>query len=292
MRRIAGGVATVAIAALAGLPAGAAAENTIVPSSVERSATVPAGGARSLRLACPDTAVALHAAVVRLPGGAGVSDSIPGSSARRWTIRLAGAASGDRKVTAVLRCVRLRLPLGVSGVTLRVASGSRPSLAVAPRDSARAGLTCPQGYAPTGYGFGASSTAVSLAAAVPTRRGWRFRVENGGGSPTTAAVRIRCLQPMVRGRRGGRVVRLRFGLQRLDFRRTVPTGDRESLRGFCARDHISVASGVALDPSDDILLRTTYPAGGSSARWSFGNTGAPAQIRAYMLCLARFSRFG
>jgi len=293
MTRIACGVAAVAFAALAVLPAGAAARDTVVASSVERSVTVSAGDTRSLRLACPETAVALNAALVEPPRGVIVRDSIPGAQARRWTFRLAAVAgASEREVTGVVRCVRLRLPARVSDVILRVSSEAQPDRVVSAGQSVRIGPRCPRGYVPTGQGIGASSRDVSVAAAIPNARGWNFRIENTGSSDATFTARIRCLQRTVIGSRRNKTVRLRFDVQRTAFRRTVAAGREPGFEGFCAGDHFSLATGISLGQDHDVQLADSYPSGGSSARWSFDQVREAESVRAYMLCVARFSRFG
>lgn len=293
MYRIAGGVAAVAMAALAVLPAGAAARSTIVASSVERSAAVPAGGTTSLRLACPKRAVALNAALVRRPRGVVVRDSIPGAEARRWTFRLsADAGASDREVTAIVRCVQLRLPARVSDVILRVSSETQPDRLVSPGGSVRVEPRCPRGYVATGQGIGAGSRAISVGAAVPSAGGWDFRIENTGDTASTFTARIRCLQRTVTGSRKGRTVRLRFDVQRTSFRRTVPAGRDPGFEGFCARDRFSVATGISLGRDHDVVLENTYPVAGSAGQWDLGNARAAESVRAHMLCVARFSRFG
>ena len=291
MRRIAGGGVIVAIAMLAALPAGAVARSTVAPSTVGGAASVPAGGSKSLTLTCPGTAVALHAAPVRLPGGVRVADSGPADDARRWTLRLASVARRARRVSATLRCVTLRLPDGLSDVTVRVSSESRPKLRVRAGSSAATGLRCPAGYTPTGQGVGMSTRAVKLVAAVPNGRGWRFRFENNGKSAATASARIRCLQRVVSGSRNGANARLVFGVTRLALSAPVLSGRNVSIVGSCARNRFSLGMGLSLDRDDDIALLRSFPFGSRGGSSFFRNRGAPERVRSYMLCLSRASRF-
>ena len=112
------------IALLAG-PASALAANVVVPSSVADSTTVPADGSRTLTLRCPATAVALNAAVTNHDPGVTVRRSIPGSKAGTWSFRLRGEGGGGG-VRAVVRCVRLQLPVGVTLPRRAVETGQRP----------------------------------------------------------------------------------------------------------------------------------------------------------------------
>lgn len=281
----------VGLAALAALPAAAAARATVVPSSTDRSVTVPPRGARSLTLTCPRTAVALHAAAVRLPGGVRVADSVPGKDARRWTIRFASVARGARKARATLRCVRLRLPSGVSGVTVGVSTGSRPHVRVAARSSEEVTLRCPPGYVPTGQGVGAGTRGVSLTAAVPDDRGWVFRIDNRGESAAHASARIRCLERVVSGRRAGKRTALAFGLKRVAFQVPIAGGGRSSFKGSCARGRFSVATGFQVGGPGRTTLLRSFPFGARNASWTFANRGVAGTATGYLTCLSRSSRF-
>jgi len=291
MRRIAGGGVTVAIAMLAALPAGAVARPTVAPSTVGGATSVPAGGSKSLTLTCPGSAVALHAAPVRLPSGVRVAESGPGDDARRWTLRLASVAGKARKASATLRCVTLQLPSGFSNVTVRVSTEARPKLRVPAGSSLAVGLRCPSGYTPTGQGVGMSTRAVRLVAAVPNRRGWSFRFENNGESAATANARIRCLQRVVVGTRGGTSARLTFAVKRVAHNTPIRSGKSRATSGSCAPDHFSLGTGISLDRDDDISLLRSYPFGGREGSWFFRNRGAAEPVKSYLLCLSRASRF-
>ena len=101
--------------ALLAAPASALAANVVVPSSVAGSTVVPAGGSSTLTLRCPAPGVALNAAVTNHDPGVTVRRSIPGSGVGTWRFRLTGTDGGGG-VRAVLRCVRLQLPVGVAGM--------------------------------------------------------------------------------------------------------------------------------------------------------------------------------
>lgn len=291
MRGIAGGGVTVAIFMLCASPAGAGAKATVLPSTVGGATNVPAGGARSLTLTCPGTAVALHAAPVRLPSGVRVTNSGPSDDVRRWTLRFGSVARASRRVSATLRCVRLDLPNGVTDVTVRVSTDNRPSVRVAAGSTVNLSLRCPSGYIPTGQGVGVSTRAVKLVAAVPNGRGWAFRVENNGGSMARANASIRCLQRVASGRRGGARTRLAFGVKRMAYNGQVRSGKSRSISGTCARGRFSVSTGLSLDPGDDISLLRSYPFDSRDAKWFFSHRGAPEPVTSYLLCLSRSSRF-
>jgi hypothetical protein len=291
MRAIIGGGATVAIVVLSALPATAAAQPTVVPSSAKGSTTVPGGGARSLTLTCPASAVALHAAAVRVPSGVRIADSAPGRNVRRWTLRFASVARGARRVSATLRCVRLHLPSGISDVTLRVSTSSRPKLRVPAGSSVEVPLGCVPGYIPAGQGVGASTRAVSVSAAVPNSSGWVFRIENNGDSTATAAARIRCLQRVAVGRRNRAKTRLRFDVKHLALSVPVRSGRSRSFTGSCAPDRFSLGTGISIDHTDDIALLRSFPFGSREGSWFLRNGGAAEPVKGYLLCLSRASRF-
>jgi hypothetical protein len=285
MRRIAGGGVAAAMVVLLALPAGANAAPTVVASSVNGSVTVPAGGARSLKLRCPATSVALHAAVTRLPSGVRIAGSTTGDAqARRWTFRFASAARARRAVSATVRCVRLDLPAGVTGVVVRVGNLSRPGLRVKAGATKKLTLRCQPGYTPTGYGVGVSTRAVELAAVVPGKRGWSFRFANRGDSAAEVTARIRCLQRVAAGSKDGAGVRLTFKVTRSFASRRGP-----SFSSGCARERFSVATGFWAGGDDALSLRTTFPRGESNARWLF--EGGTRRVRGYLVCLSPDSHF-
>jgi hypothetical protein len=291
MRRKGGGGVAVTIALLAALPAGAGAQETVVASSVSGARAVPAGKARSLTLTCPNTAVALHAAPVRIPSGVRVVNSAPGDNVRRWTLRFASVARKRRRVTAGLRCVRLALPSAVRGVIVRVNTISLPNLRVRAGATRQRALRCPRGYVPTGQGVGASTRAISLSAAIPNRRGWAFRIRNRGNSAARASIRIRCLQRLVSGRRNGAKETLAFRVRRVGYNFPVRSGRNRSADGRCAPSRFSLGTGVSIDRSDNISLLRSFPSGSRKGWWFFRNPGPPEPVRAYLLCLSQRSRF-
>ena len=199
--------------ALLAVPASALAADVVVPSSVARSTTVPAGGSKTLTLRCPAGAVALNAAVTNHDPGVTVRRSIPGSGAGSWSFRLAGADGGGG-VRAVLRCVRLQLPVGVSGARLDV-STRRPPVEVPAGGRTTVRLRCGAAWVGTGYGFDPGTRGdARLASVVPRAHGWDFIIaERGAPRRATARVSARCLRQTVTSTGG----RLRFDVARLVF---------------------------------------------------------------------------
>jgi hypothetical protein len=270
----------IGLVVLGAVPASAAAALPVVdPVSVRGSTNLPSGGERTLVLTCPEPAVALHAGASVEPG----SDSVPGSNARRWSFRFVSDA-GDpaRRVRAVLRCVRLQLPAGVSGVRLTVGTVRGPDEFVVAGASRRIALTCQRGMIPTGWGIerGASGQALAVAAANPTRRGFVFRLENTGRVGASATARIRCLKRSQRAQSGERHA---FTTRVARFDDSGP-GARHACRG----SEYSLSTGVSLDPADHILLTRAMPAGARGGRWSFNGSG---EASTSLVCLDRTSRF-
>jgi hypothetical protein len=297
-----GGVIAVAAAAAIVPAAGAHAQGAVQPHSIARSSTVPAGESRSLTLSCPRGAVALNAAVTSLGAGVAVRDSVPGDDARRWTLRLVALRGARRRnVSAELRCVSLRLSNGVTAVQLRTFTKRRPGLRVPAMSTRRFELRCGRGHLPTGYGLdrgpqgtaqGLPSGEVRIAAAVPTSRGWVFRLENTGGANARAGVAIRCLKRTAIGRRQGGDLRHSFSIDRPRFRGTVASGGERELSNSCGSDEFSVATGVALDADDDIMLSGSYPDGPRGGVWTFKQGSGTEPVSTYLVCLARETRFG
>jgi hypothetical protein len=297
-----GGVIAAAVVAAIVPAAGAHAQGAVEPHSIARSTSVPAGESRSLTLTCPRGAVALNAAVTSLGAGVAVRDSAPGRDARRWTFRLVALEGARRrKVSAELRCVSLRLSNGVTAVELLTFTERRPDLTVPPMSTVRFELRCGRGHLPTGYGLdrgpqgtagGLPSGEVRLAAAVPTRRGWVFRLENTGGADARAGLAIRCLKRTAVGRRKAGDLRHSFSIRRPRFRATVDAGGQRELSNACGRTEFSVATGVALDAGDDILLSGSHPDGPRGGVWTFKQGSGREPVSTYLLCLARDTRFG
>lgn len=280
--------------ALLAAPASALAADVVTPSSVARSTTVPAGGSSTLTLRCPTEAVALNAAVTRRGGGVIVHRSTPGTQAGDWSFRLSafnGASARQRGVRALLRCVRLRLPVGFSPARLSVSTQRPPAIRVPGRSSTRLVVRCPRGFASTGYGLDQRLGELTVAEATPSPRGWDFRIENLGAPPQRARLSVRCLKRTVAARRGGAPTQLSFQLAQRDFSNTVGSGSG-SFTHSCRRSEFSVATGSVVDPAGDIVLTGSHPARTQGGRWAFSNATAGDQVQSFLVCLSRRSQFG
>jgi hypothetical protein len=282
-----------ALAALLAVPAAARAADVVRPSSVSQATVVPAGGARTLALRCPTAAVALNAAVTRHGSGVSLRRSVPGADAGSWRFRLANASGARRRAAAVLRCVRLEVPAGISGVHLNVSTRRRPAVAIPAGGTADVGVRCHRGWGATGYALqpGADAGDIRIAAAVPSASGWSFTLENTGAALADTNLSVRCLKRDVSGRRAGAATTLRFVLARPTFENRVRSG----AGGFshtCARRQFAVATGLSLDPDDDIVMRGSFPSAGDTGVWSFRHSGAAESVESSLVCLTRGARFG
>lgn len=275
-------------------PASALAADVVAPSSVAASTTVPAGGSRTLTLRCPAAAVALNAAVTRRGGGVTVRRSIPGTDAGVWRFRLSADADARRRgVRAVLRCVRLRLPEGVSGTRLVVSTKRPPTTNIPAGSSTPVELRCRSGFVATGYGLDRGARRdVTIAAAVPSARGWSFRLENSGAAPASADLSMRCLKRIVSARRAGAPTQMTFGVSRRRFSDAIGAGAGMGLGHSCARSQFSVATGSELDAADAIELRGSHPVRSRGGRWEFAHANSGDRVSTFLVCLSRRTQFG
>jgi hypothetical protein len=278
--------------ALVALPSSAHAA-VVAPSSTSAERVVPAGGARTVTLSCPGTSVALSAAVTRQGRSAELLRSVPsGHDAGDWLLTFGAGRGAGRRVDAELRCVRLRVPAGVSGARLSVQTESRTRLRVPAGGTKTARVSCAPGYVATGWGFRRSRRGeLQVAAAVPSAGGWRFELENAGAGAARAAVSARCLKRVVRGRRGGGSVVLRFRVVRRAFEDVV-AGGRPSLSHRCRGGQYSLAAGHEVNPLDAIALVRSGASSRSRASWTFAEASAGDAVTTHVVCLARGSRFG
>jgi hypothetical protein len=280
--------------ALLAVPASALAADVVAPSSVAGSTTVPAGGSSTLTLRCPASAVALNAAVTRRGAGVTVRRSIPGAGSGDWRFRLAAAAGArNRGVHAVLRCVRLALPAGVSGARLVVSTSRPPSIPVPAGFSPPIDVSCARGFTATGYGLDRGvSRDVTVASAVPSARGWSFRLENTGASSANARLSVRCLKRVVNARRGGSPTSLSFRVTRREFSNRVGPGTRSRFSHSCRQSEFSAATGSIVDPAADIELGGSHPTRSRGGRWTFARVSAGDRVRSSLVCLSRRTQFG
>ena len=282
--------------ALLAAPASALAADVVVPSRVAASTTVPAGGSRTLTLRCPAAAVALNAAITRRGGGVTVRRSIPGTDAGVWRFRLSADAGARRRgVRAVLRCVSLRLPEGVSGTRLVVSTKRPPTTNIPAGSSSPVELRCRSGFVATGYGLDRGARRdVTIAAAVPSARGWSFRLENSGATPARADLSMRCLKRTVSARDGGGPIQLDFAITRRAFSDALTPlpGSGGTFTHTCAEGRFSVATGHRLDPTNGVVVTDTGPNGLRAGRWTFRGETDGDMMRTFLLCLNRHTRFG
>jgi len=281
--------------ALLAAPASALAADVVVPSSVAGSTTVPAGESRTLTLHCPATAVALNAAVTHRGAGVTVRRSIPGVAPGDWRFRLSAAVGArSRDVRAVLRCVRLAVPAGISGARLVVSTHRSPIFVIPAGSFVAAQIGCQAGFVSTGYALdqGAPRSDVGIAAAIPTANGWNFSLENTGASPARARFTARCLKRVVSGRREGASTSMTFGVTRPDFSNRVEPGPGRRFSHSCRRSEFSTATGSVVDPAEDIELSGSHPTGSSGGRWAFTRAHAGDRLRSSLVCLSRRTRFG
>ena len=279
--------------ALIALPADALAAGAVRPSSVTGSLIVPAGRPSTISLHCPPGAVALNGAITRRGDGVVVRRSIPGEGSGDWAFRVARDGAGSRSVSAVLRCVALRLPDGLSHARLDVRSRSRSGIELAPGAKRFVRVGCGRNWTATGYALSDGSGRVRLPEAAPEAHEWRFTLENTGTSTALAGLSVRCLRPGVTATRsGGGSAELRFGVTRPSFEHAFPAGpSRRTASGGCGGTRFSVAAGLQLDPADPFEVITAGPRRAGGARWTFRNVSAGDAFRGYVVCLARNSAF-
>ena len=280
--------------ALLGVPASAFAADVVVPSSVPGSTTVPAGGSSTLTLRCPGSAVALNAAVTRRGAGVTVRRSIPGTASGDWRFRLSAAPGArSRGVRAVLRCVRLDLPAGVSDTRLVVSTRRSPVFEIPAGSFIAAQIGCQSGFVATGYGLDRGARPdVTIAAATPAANGWNFSLENTGTSPARARFSARCLKSVVSARRGTASTSMTFGVKRREFLNRVGPGAAGRFSHSCRLSEFSTATGSVVDPADDIELSGSHPAGSRGGRWAFARAQAGDRARSTLVCLSRRTQFG
>ena len=274
--------------ALFGVPASALAADVVVPSSVALSTAVPSGGSKTLTLRCPAEAVALNAAVTNHDPGVTVRRSIPGRAPGAWSFRLAGADGGGG-LRAVLRCVRLQLPVGVSGVRLDV-STRRPPVEVPAGARTTVRVRCGAAWVGTGYGFDPGTRGdARLESVVPRAHGWDFIITNAGSTPAAARVSARCLRQAVTSTGG----RLRFDVARLVFSNLIGRmpGSAGTFTENCAKGQFSLATGYVVDQTSDVQLRLTHPEGRRAGRFRFRGAASDDVVTTYLVCLGRRSQF-
>jgi hypothetical protein len=274
--------ATLSILLAAALPAVTEAK-VVEPVWVTGKTAVAAGQTASLTLKCPARAVALNGTAT---SALAASSSTPGANARRWTFRFTAGAT-PRAGSAVQRCVRLRLPHRVHGISLVVGTVFEPVFEVPPGFTQQIDLKCPSGQVPTGWGLERRSpdNGLAIAGAVPTPRGWSFAVKNTGSTGAAGSLNARCLEKRQRAPSG----------QHHTFATRIATFT-EQLHGgttsrSCRSNEYSVATGVSRPASDDIVLTGTGLQGERGAEWSFSQSSGATAITTSLVCLARTTGF-
>jgi hypothetical protein len=280
-------------AALLAVPGEALGANTVRTFSVTGRLVAPAGHPSTLSLQCPADAVALNGAVSRKGAGAVVRRSTPGHGSGDWSFRLAASGSGSRAVSAVLRCVRLQLPAGLSGARLDVRTRLQSSIDIAPGATKTTRVGCGSAWTATGYALAAGRRAdVRLAEVLPDAHGWTFTLENTGSATAHAGVSARCISSRATAHRsGGGSAELAFGVSRQARLDTVGPGAARTFTHRCGGGGFSLATGSIVNPLDPIELALSSPAGPGAGRWTFANASTGDPVRSYLVCLSRGSRF-
>lgn len=283
---------SVLIAVLA-VPADALGAATVRTSSVTGRMVVPGGSPSTLSLRCPAGAVALNAAIAQQGRGVVVRRSIPGAGSGDWSFRVAAGGSGARSVSAVLRCVSLRLPEGFTRAHVRVKTQRKADLLIAPGATGTTAVACGSRWTATGYALsGGRRGDVRLAEVVPSAHGWRFTLENTGPSRARAEVAVRCLRSKaIATNPGGGTSELRFNVTRPSFSTTFPRGGPQIEASGCRVGRFNLAAGGALDPASTIELLIASPLRERGARWKFARRQEGDRFTGHTVCLSRRSRF-
>ena len=275
------------VAALLAVPAGAHAANVVRPTSVSGTDTLTAG-THTLHLQCPAPSVALNAAVIRKSPGVTLRRSIPGSAAGNWRFRVE-VANGGSRVRSVLRCVRLDVPAGMSGVRLGVKTTSEPGVGIPGDGATEVALRCGPAWVATGYALDAGGSGnVRLASVVPVAHGWNFVLENVGPADASAGVSARCLRRTVSTAGSAE---LRFDITRPSRGNILGTNSTPTLSHSCGAGRFSLATGSIVDPRDPIVFAAGGPIRSQGGRWTFRNASGGDRVRTFLVCLSRSTGF-
>jgi hypothetical protein len=255
----------------------APAEAKVVePVWVTKRVAASPGQPKSITLKCPARAVALNGAAPN------ATSSTPVADARRWSFRF------TRSGSATLRCVRLRLPQDVGGISLKVGTIFEPVFEVPPGFTQQIDVTCPSGQVPVGWGLDrrTDDNGLFIAAAVPIARGWSFAVRNTADIGAAGSLSARCLEKKQRTSTGQRHA---FSTRVASFTERFDGGGTTS--HSCRANEYSVATGVSLPATADVLFTGTDLTGERGARWRFANPGGSTPVRTSLICLARTTGF-
>jgi hypothetical protein len=273
--------------ALLSFPADALAAGTVRTSSVTGRLVV-AARPTTMSLHCPAGAVALNAAVTRQGRGVVVQRSVPGKDSGGWSFRVAPGGAGSRSVSAVLRCVSLRLPNGLTNARLNITTRSKGGMVLAPGATTTATLDCGRAWTATGYAL--RGAGIRLADVVPGAHGWRFTLENIGSSTARAAVSARCLRSNVTATTSsGGTSAMSFAVSRPAQSNTLGP-NAVTFRHSCG-GRFSLATGSSVDPAASIELAVSSPAGPADGRWTFRHASGGDRVRSYLVCLSGATRF-
>jgi hypothetical protein len=291
MMRLSTAVRLSVLIALLAVPADALGASTVRTSSVSGRLVVPSGGPRTLSLHCPADAVALNGAITRKGRGVVVRSSMPGRGSGDWAFRVAASGAGSRTVSAVLRCVSLRLPEEFTQARVNIKTQRRTDVVIAPGATATTEVACGARWTATGYGLsGGRRGNVRFAEVVPGAHGWRFTLENTGSSTVRPAVAGRCLRSKVTATGpGGRSAELAFSVSRPSHSNTVGPGS-DTFTHSCG-GRFSVATGSIVDPAGSIEMAGSSPTGPAGGRWTFRSASGGDRVRSFLVCLSRASRF-
>jgi hypothetical protein len=267
--------AALAITAAVAIPAAADAK-VVEPVWVTKNVAASPGQTKSITLKCPAHAVALNGAAPN------ASSSVAAADARRWTFRF------TRPGTAILRCVRLRPPHRVGSLSLIVGTTFEPVFEIPPGFTQRIDVKCTTGEIPTGWGLErrTEDNGLSIAGAVPIKKGWSFAVRNTGPVGAAGSLSARCLERRQRAEGGQRHT---FSTRIASFTEQVD-GSGTTSRS-CRANEYSVATGVALPADDDVLLTGTGLTGERGGEWSFSQPNGAATVQTSLICLARYTGF-
>jgi hypothetical protein len=274
--------------ALFAVPADALGASVVRPSSVTGRTVVPDGRSSTMRLHCPPGAVALNAAVTRQGRGVVVQRSVPGTGSGDWGFRVAPGGAGSRSVSAVLRCVSLRLPDGLTRARLAITTRNRSGMVLAPGGTATLRLGCGRAWTATGYAL-RGGEGIRPATVEPDAHGWRFTLENTGSTTARAGVSARCLRTKVAATGPGTSAEMTFGVTRPARSNTLGRGST-TFTHSCG-ERFSLATGSIVDPAATVDLAASSPAGPAGGRWTFRNASGGDRVRSFLVCLSRASRF-
>ena len=144
------------------------------------------------------------------------------------------------------------------------------------------------GEVPTGWGLERTGADNGLYIAAPRPPSAAGSSPSRTPAPTGAAgtVYARCLESKQRASSGQRHA---FATRVASFTEQLEGGGTTSRS--CAASEFSVATGVSLPASDDIVLTGTTLVGERGAEWSFAQASGATAVQTSLICLARTTGF-